>query len=325
MCRWISLHFAASFLLAALLTGPAAAQAYPVKPVKIVVPAQPGGGLDLVGRTVADQLGRSLGQSFFVENVSGGGGLIASQTVARAAPDGYTLMVGYVGTHGTNPAVRKVPYDAVRDFTPITMVGGTRNVLVVHPSLPVADLKAFLDYARKNAGSLTYASGGMGTLNHLAMEQLKADAGFDAVVAHYRGIGPAINGLRGGQTQMMMPGLAAALPHIRSKTMQPIAVTGLVRHRLLPEVPTFEESGFKGFDAVQWYGIVGPARMPTPITNRLNAEINKALASPALRERLAAEAIEPMPMTPEQFGRYIQADIARWSALARERKISLDD
>jgi tripartite-type tricarboxylate transporter receptor subunit TctC len=309
----------------ALLPGLGAAQTYPVRPVRIVAPAQPGGGLDLIGRTVAEQLGRSMGQTFIVENVSGGGGLIASQAVARAAPDGYTLMVGYVGTHGTNPAVRKVPYDAVKDFTAIAMVGGTPNVLVVHPSVPVADLKGLIDYAKKNAGKLSYASGGMGTLNHLAMEQFKAAAGFDAVVVHYRGIGPAITDLLGGQTMMMLPGLAAALPHIRAKKMKPIAVTGLKRHPLLPDVPTFEESGFPGFDGVQWYGIVGPAKMPTEITKRLNAEINKALAAPALQERLAGEAIEPMPMTPEQFGAFIQADIARWSALARERKISLDE
>lgn len=319
MGRWIFLLSAASFSFGAL------AQAYPVKPVKIIVPAQPGGGLDLIGRTVADQLGRSMEQSFIVENVSGGGGLIATQAAARAAPDGYTLMVGYVGTHGTNPAVRKVPYDAVRDFTAIAMVGGTPNVLAVHPSLPVGDLKSLIDYAKKNAGKMNYASGGMGTLNHLAMEQLKADAGFDAVAAHYRGIGPAINDILAGQTMMMMPGLAAALPHIRSKKIRPIAITGLKRHALLPEVPTFEESGFKGYDGVQWYGIVGPAKLPAEITKRLNAEINRALASPALQQRLSGEAIEPMPMTPEQFGRFIQADIARWSALARERRISLDD
>jgi tripartite-type tricarboxylate transporter receptor subunit TctC len=321
----IFLLFAASFFLTGLQSGPAAAQAYPVKPVKIIVPAQPGGGLDLIGRTVADQLGRSMEQSFIVENVAGGGGLIATQAAARAAPDGYTLMVGYVGTHGTNPAVRKVPYDAVRDFTAIAMVGGTPNVLVVHPSLPVADLKNLIGHAKKNAGKMNYASGGMGTLNHLAMEQLKAGAGFDAVAAHYRGIGPAINDILAGQTMMMMPGLAAALPHIRAGKMRPIAITGLKRHPLLPELPTFEESGFKGFDGVQWYGIVGPAKLPAQITQRLNAGINKALASPALQERLASEAIDPMPMTPEQFGRFIQAEIARWSTLARERKISLDE
>jgi tripartite-type tricarboxylate transporter receptor subunit TctC len=326
MARWICLLFAASFSFAtALAPSYVRGQAYPAKPVRIIVPAQPGGGLDLIGRTVADQLGRSMGQSFIVENVGGGGGVIATQAVARAAPDGYTLMVGYVGTHGTNPAVRKVSYDAVRDFTAIAMVGGTPNVLVVNPSLPVGDLKALLDYARKNAGKMNYASGGMGTLNHLAMEQFKADAGFEAVTAHYRGIGPAINDLLAGQTMMMMPGLAAALPHIRSKKMRPIAITGLKRHALVPDVPTFEESGFKGFDGVQWYGIVGPARLPAEVTRRLHAEINKALATPALQARLASEAIEPMPMTPEQFGSFIQAEIARWSKLARERKISLDE
>jgi tripartite-type tricarboxylate transporter receptor subunit TctC len=325
MARRTWLLFAANFFLAALLPGFAGAQVYPVKPVRIVVPAQPGGGLDLIGRTVADQLGRAMGQSFIVENISGGGGAIASQAVARAAPDGYTLMVGYVGTHGTNPAVRKVPYDAVKDFTAIAMVGGTPNVLVVHPSVPVADLKGLVEFARNNAGKTNYASGGIGTLNHLAMEQFRSAAAFDTITVHYRGIGPAINDLRAGQIQMMLPGLAAALPHIRSRAMRPIAITGLQRHALLPEVPTFEESGYKGFDAVQWYGIVGPARLPSAVTQRLNAEINGALASRNLRERLSSEAIEPMPMSPEDFGRFIRTEILRWRALAREHAILLDE
>ena len=303
----------------------AAAQNYPAKPVKIVVPAQPGGGLDLVGRTFAQQLGAAFDQTFVVENLGGGGGTIASMAVARAAPDGYTLMVGYVGTHGTNPAVRKLPYDAIRDFTAIAMVGGTPNVLVVQPSLPVTDLKGLIDYAKHNPEKMTYAAGGIGTLNHLAVEQFKAAAGFDALAAQYRSIGPAITDFIGGQTMMIMPGLAAGLPHIRAGKMKPLAVTGLKRHALLPQVPTFEESGFKGFDGVQWYGIVGPAKMPAGITKKLNAEINKAIASPALQRRLAAEALDPMPMSPEQFAAFIRADIARWTALARERKISLDD
>jgi tripartite-type tricarboxylate transporter receptor subunit TctC len=301
------------------------AQAWPAKPIKIIVPAQPGGGLDLVGRTVAEQLGRAFDQSVVVENVSGGGGQIASQSTARAAPDGYTLMVGYVGTHGVNPAVRKVPYDAVRDFTAIAMVGGTPNILVVTPSLPAADMKSLVAYAKKNAGKMNYASAGIGSLGHLLMEQFRADAGFDAVAAHYRGIGPGIVDVLAGQAMMMMPGLAAALPHIRAQKMRPIAITGLKRHPLVPEVPTFEESGYKGYDGVQWYGIVGPARLPAEVTRRLNAEINKAIATPQLQQRLSGEALEPLPMSPEQFGQFIQSDIARWSRLARERKISLDD
>ena len=301
------------------------AQQYPTKPVKIVAAAQPGGGLDLVGRAIAEQLSRATGQPFVVENISGGGGMIASQAVARAAPDGYTLMVGNVGTHGTNPAVRKVSYDPVKDFTAIAMVGGTPNVLVVHPSVPATDLKGLIDYARKNAGRLSYASAGIGTLMHLTMEQLKATAGIDVVGVQYRGSGPAFADLLGGQTMMMMPGLAAALPQIRAGKIRPIAVTGLKRHPLLSEVPTFEESGFKGFDGVQWYGIVGPAKMPAEITQKLNAEINKALTSSALQQRLVGEAIDPMPMTPDQFGRFIQTEIAHWRALAREHKISLDE
>ena len=316
------------FLLAlalALTAISASAQSYPTKPVKIIVPAQPGGGLDLVGRTVGDQLSRALDQSFIIENSAGAGGSIAATTVARAAPDGYTLMVGYVGTHGTNPAVRKLQYDAIRDFTPIAMVGGTPNILVVVPSVPANDLASFIAYARANPAKLAYGTGGIGLLNHLALEQFRAAAGLEvSAYAHYKGIGPAITDMLGGQIQVLFPGLAAALPHIRTGKLRPLAITGLKRHALQPDVPTFEELGYKGFDGVQWYGIVGPAKLPKEITRRLNAEINKAIAAPALRERLAGEALEPMPMTPEQFGEFIRADIARWSALARERNISLD-
>ena len=312
-------------LLLAMLPLTGTAQTYPVKAVKIIVPANPGGGLDLIGRTVADQLSRSLGQSFVIENSSGGGGSIAAMATARAEPDGYTLMVGYVGTHATNPAVRKVNYDAVKDFTPIAMVGGTPNLLVVHPSVPANDLKTFIDYAKKNPGKLNYGTGGIGLLNHLALEQFRAAAGLDAVYAHYRGIAPALGDVVKGQINVLMPGLAAALPHVRAKRMKPLAITGLKRHPLQPEVPTFEELGFPGFDAVQWYGIVGPAKLPADITKRLNAEINKALASPQLQERLANEAIDAMPMAPEQFGEFIRTEIARYKKLAHERNISLDD
>ena len=309
--------------LGTLAPGVGWAQAYPSKPVKIIAPVQPGGGVDLVARTVAEQLTKSMGQSFIVENVSGGGGVIASQTVARAAPDGYTLMLGYVATHGTNPAVRKVPYDPIKDFTPIAMVAGTPNVLVVGSGVPVSDLKGLIEYAKKN--KVSYGSAGQGSLTHLAMEQLKLAAGFDAVHAPYRGIGPAITDVLGGQTQMMMPGLAAALPHIKAGKMKPIAVTGKSRHALLPDTPTFEELGFRDFDGVQWYAIVGPAKLPADITKRLNEEINRAIATPELKQRLSGEALEPMPMTPEAFGKYMQADIAKWSQLAKARNIQLED
>ena len=231
------------------------------------MPAQPGGGLDLIGRTIGDELGRALGQTFVIENVGGGGGSIACQQTARAAPDGYTLMVGYVATHATSPAVRKVPYDAIRDFTPIAMVGGTRNMLVVHPSVPVSDLKGFIAYAKAKANKVTFGAGGIGTLNHLLIEQLKGAAGFDAVVVQYKGIGPSFADMLGGQLEAMTPGVAAALPHIRSKKVKPIAVTGLKRHALLPDVPTFEEAGFTGFD-----GAVVRHRRPGEDAARSDAE-----------------------------------------------------
>lgn len=316
------LLLAAAACLAAIAL-PAAGQGYPDRTVKIIAPVQPGGGVDLVARTMAQHYAKAFGQSFIVENVSGGGGVIASQNTVRAVPDGHTLMLGYVATHGTSPAVRKLPYDAVNDFTPIAMVGGTPNILVVGPGVPASDMKSLIDWAKKNKAS--YGSAGAGSLTHLAMEQLKQAAGFDAVHAPYRGIGPAITDLLGGQTHMMMPGLAAAIGHIRGGKMRPIAVTGLKRHPLMPDVPTFEELGFKGFDGVQWYGIVGPAKMPAAIVKALNDETNRALATPEVAQRFAGEALQVMPMSPEQFAAYIRNDIAHWSKLARERNIQITD
>jgi len=324
--RRACVNLIAALAAALLLLPPAFAQTgYPNKPIRIIAPVQPGGGVDLVARTIGERLGRALGQSVVVDNQSGGGGIVGSLATARAAPDGYTLMVGYVGTHGTNPAVRKLPYDAIRDFTPIAMVGGTPNVLVVPPSLPVNTLPEFIAYVKANRGKLSYGSSGPGTLTHLAMEQLKVGADLDLVHVPYRGIGPAITDILGGRTQALFPGLAAALPHIKAGKMKPLAVTGTARHPLLSDVPTFEELGYKGFDGVQWYGIVGPANLPAPIVTTLNTEINKLLANPELRERLGSEALEPMPMTPEQFGQYMRDDIAKWSKIAKERNIEITD
>lgn len=324
MDRRQTLKALAALGLPALPPWAMAQEAWPNRAVKIIAPVAPGGGVDLVARTMAERLGRALGQTFVVDNQSGGGGTIASQAVTRAAPDGYTLMLAYVGTHGTNPAVRKLPYDAVNGFTPIGMVGGTPNVLVVSPSLPVTSVKEFVAYLKANPGKLSYGSAGQGTLTHLVMEQFKEDTKTFMVHAPYRGIGPAIMDVLGNQTQAMFPGLAAALPHLNAKKLRPLAVTGAKRHRLLPDVPTMEELGFKGFDGVQWYGIMGPANLPRAITTRLNTEINNQINQPELRDKLAAEALETMPMSPEQFAAYVKADIEKWSRLVKARKIDLD-
>jgi tripartite-type tricarboxylate transporter receptor subunit TctC len=259
-----------------------------------------------------------------VENISGGGGTIACQTTARAAPDGATLMQAYVATHGTSPATRKVPYDAIKDFTPVGMIGATPNVLVVGAGLPIHSLKDFLAYLRANPGRVSYGSAGPGSLTHLTMELFKQQVGAFAVHIPYRGIAPAFTDLLGGQTQAMFPGLAAALPHIRSGRVRPLAVTGLQRHALLKDIPTLDESGFKGFDAQQWYGVMGPAGIPAPVVKQLNDSLNAVLQQPDLRDKLSVEAIEPLPMAADAFGRFVQQDIARWTKLARERNIQLD-
>ena len=298
--------------------------AYPTKPIRYIVPVSAGGGSDMVGRTVTERWGNLLKQSFIVDNQGGGGGVIASQATARAAPDGYTLMQGYVATHGTSPATRKLPYDAVKDFTAIGMIGATPNVLVVNAALPVKTVQEFVDYVKKNPGKVSYGSAGQGSLTHLTMELFKQQINSFMVHIPYRGVAPAFTDLIGGQTQAMFPGLAAAIPHIRSGRVRPLAVTGLTRHPQFKDLPTLDESGFKGFDAQQWYGVVGPAGMPAAIVKQLNESLAVILKAPDLREKLSVEAIEPIVMSPEQFAAFIKTDIARWSKLAKERKIELD-
>jgi tripartite-type tricarboxylate transporter receptor subunit TctC len=298
--------------------------AYPSKAIRYIVPVSAGGGSDMVVRTVTERWGQQPKQSFVVDNQGGGGGVIACQATARAAPDGYTLLQGYVATHGTSPATRKLPYDAIRDFTPVGMIGGTPNVLVVNAALPVNNIREFIDYVKKNPGKVSYGSAGQGSLTHLTMELFKQQIASFMVHIPYRGIAPAFTDLIGGQTQAMFPGLAAAVPHIRSGRVRPLAVTGLQRHPQFKDVPTLDESGFKGFDAQQWYGVVGPAGMPAPVVKQLNDTLAVVLRAPDMREKLSVEAIEPQVMTPEQFGNFIKADIARWTQLARARGIQLD-
>ena len=313
------------FSLALSLPFSVRAQSYPVKPIRYIVPVAAGGGNDMIARVVTERWGRMLGQTFVVENQSGGGGVIASQTTMRAAPDGYTLMQGYVATHGTNPATRKVPYDPIKDFTPIGMIGATPNVLVVNSQLPVKNMKEFIDYARKNPGKLSYGTAGQGSLTHMTMELFKQETGLYILHIPYRGIAPAINDLLGGQTQAMFPGLAAALQYINSGKVRALAVTGSRRSPALKDIPTMEELGFKGFDAMQWYGTVGPAGIPADIVKRLNETQIATLKLPEMREKLMIEAVDPMPMSPEQFGQFIKDENRRWSALAKARNIQLEE
>ena len=301
-----------------------AQEPYPGRPVKLIAPQAPGGGVDLVARIIAERLHLAMGRAFVIENEAGAGGAIAAQNTARAAPDGYTLMIGYVATHGTNPAVKKSPYDPVRDFTAIGMLGGTPNLLVVSRTVPVETLAQFVAYAKANPTKVDYGTSGVGTLNHLVMEQFKHASGVPSMAVAYRSIGQAFTDAMSGHIQVIFPGLAAALPHVRAGTFRPLALTSEQRHPLLPKVPTFKESGYPGFNGLTWYGIVGPAHLPVAIVTRLNSAINAALADPDLRKLFAAQALEPMPMTSQQFADYIAAEVQHWTAVARASRIEAD-
>ncbi len=314
----------AASALAALPLSAMGQSPYPSRPIKYIVPVAAGGGSDLIGRALCEQLGKALGQTLVVENVGGGGGVIACQNTMRAAPDGYTLMQGYVATHGTSPATRKVPYDPIKDFTPIGMIGSTPNVLVVNNNTPVNSVKELVAYLKKNPARLSYGSAGAGSLTHLTAELFKLQT--DTFMLHipYRGIAPATTDLLGGQTQVMFPGLTAALSYIKGGRLRALAVTGPRRHPALPDVPTLEEEGLKGFDAQQWYGVVGPAAMPAPIVKQLNDTLATVLNQADFRQKLSAEAVDLTPMAPAVMADFMRRDLQRWTELATKRNIRLD-
>lgn len=297
---------------------------FPSRPISFIVPVAAGGGSDYVARATTTEWGKMLGSSFVVENMAGGGGVIACQKTMRSKPDGYTLMQGYVATLGTAPATRQLPYDPVKHFTSVGMIGGTPNALAVDSKLPIQNFDDFLKYVKTNAHT-NYGSAGAGSLTHLLMELLKQKSGFQTDHVAYKGIAPAFNDVLGGSTQFIFPGLAAAVPHASSGKVRILAITGTKRSARFPDVPTFEELGVKGFDDVlQWYGVSGPSGMPTDIVSTLNASLNKVLVAPGLEKTLAIEAIIPMPMSPQEFDSYLRKDLQRWQKVAKEQNIKLD-
>lgn len=295
------------------------------KPIKLIVPAQPGGGLDLVARTTADRLARVMGTPWVVENIGGGGGTIACITTARAPADGQTFMIVNISTHGTNPAVRKLPYDPLNDFTHIGMIGSTPNVLIAGPGLAhVNSVDELISSLKKKAGDAADGSAGPGTSSHLVMEQFKQVTGIELTHVPYRGIGPALVDFMAGRTDVLLPGLTAVLQHLKSPKLKALAVTSASRHPLLPAVPTFAEIGLKEFSSLQWYGLSGPARLSEDITKLLNSQLNRVLLEPDVIAKFEAEALAVMPMTSPQFTSYIREDITRWLRVVKDRKISVD-
>lgn len=294
------------------------AQTYPAKPVRMIVAYPPGGGTDIVGRMMAQKLGESLGQSVVVDNRGGATGNIGTELAARATPDGYTILMGNVAPNAINVSLfRKLPFDPVKDFAPVTLVASTPNILVVHPSLPVKSVQDLVALARQKPGALNFPSAGVGSSSHLAGELLKILTGIDLVHVPFKGGGPAVIAVLAGQVQLMFATMPAAMPHVKAGKLRPVAVTTAKRSQALPGLPTVAESGVAGYEAATWYGVLAPAGTPRRIVGRLHGEIVKILAAPETRERLGAQGFEPVGNTPVEFAAYIKAEIAKWAKVIR--------
>jgi len=313
---------AMAMLLAAVLAcaaGPATAQTYPTRPVMIVVPFAAGGGNDMMARLLAQHMSRALGQPFVIENRAGAAGTLGARAVAKAAPDGHTLMVGHSGVFGVAPSLyANAGYDPRKDFAPIGLIASFQQILVVHPSLPVHNVKDLLALARKNPGKITYATAGVGSGSHISTELFNAMADIKLTHVPYRGSGPAQSDLIAGHVPMAITTVPPAIAQIRSGLLRAVAVTGDTRLAILPDVPTVTESGVPGYVAVIHYGMVAPAGTPRPIVERLNAELNAALKSDDVRARIADEGGDPLAGTPEQQAADIDAEETKWGALVRK-------
>ena len=323
--RHASKYLLAFPLVALLLPLPGNAQtAFPNKLIKVVVPVAPGGGADAVARMVTEKMSLSLGAPIIIENKAGASGSLAALEVARAAPDGYTLMQCFVATHSTNPAVLKIKYDPVADFAPVGMMAQTSNVLVVGEKNKAKDLQEFLAQARAKPGGMSFSSAGSGSATHLIMEYLENQSKVDLLHVPYKGAAPALQDLLGGQVDAMFPSLTTALPHIKAGKLRALAVASVKRDPLLPDVATVAEQGFAGFSAIQWWGLCAPAKTPAPVVARLNKALNDALASSDIKARLHEMAAEPTPLTPQQFEAFLKSEVAKWTQLVRDTNLQIE-
>ena len=302
----------------------ATAQNFPAKPITTVVGFEPGGGTDTVARIVAQPLGKILDQQIVVENRAGAGGDIAVDYVVKAAPDGYTLVLANVGSVAVNPHIMKTPYNPLKDLTPITMGVVFANVLVVQPNLPIKTLRDYVEYAKKNPGKVTYASSGIGGAGHLAGELLKKMAQIDIVHVPYKGGGPAMQGFLGKQVDSFFATPVSSIKQIEAGKALAIATTGTKRAALLPKVPTIAESGYAGYEALNWYAYYGPANMPKDLVARLNQAIVKALKSPEAIKLLDKQGVEPQPGTPEELAKYTQREYETWGKVVKEAGIKAE-
>ena len=299
-----------------------AQQNYPNKPIRFLLPYPPGGSTDTFSRIVTQKLSENLGQQVVVENRPGGNTIIGTEAMAKAAPDGYTIGL-VASTYAINPSLFKLPYDPAKDLTPIIQAGFSSLVLVVHPSMPIKTFKEFLAYAKANPGKLNYGTVGSGSVTHLASEMFEDVAGIDTVNVPYKGTAPMLTDLIGGQLHYALDTPATSIPHLKSGKLRGIAVASAKRSSAMPDIPTMTEAGLP-FEISAWLGIVAPAGTPKEIVNKLNAEINKILQLPDVRERLAVSALEPGGGTPEQFAAVIRADLARWPAIVKKANVKVE-
>ena len=296
----------------------ACAAAYPERPIRLVVPAAPGGAVDVVGRIAGQKISERVGQNVVIDNRTGANQIIGTEIVARAAPDGYTLLIT-AGAFTINPSLyRKLPYDALRDFTPIVHIANSGGlVIVVHPSFPVKSLKELIEIARASPGKIIYGSAGFGNLTHLGGEMFQVLAGVKLTHVPYKGAGPAINDLLGGQIPLMFGPAAAVIPLVKAGRLRPLAFTGNKRSEALPSLPTAEEAGVRDYVASGWFGIYGPRGTPRPIVKRLNAAVNEMLKMPVTLERFAALNLEPVGGAPEDFARFLKEDIQKYAKIIK--------
>jgi len=305
-------------LFLALLTGVAEGQTYPSRPIRLIVPFPPGGSNDIVARMVATQLGERLGQQVVVDNRGGAGGVLGSDLAAKSPPDGYTLLLISVA-YAFGPALYKnLPYDPERAFAPVGILGSGAAALTVHPSLPVNTVQELIALAKAKPGALNYASAGVGSLQHLACALFMIQAGIDVVHVPYKGGGPAMADVIAGQAQIVMPSLIQVVPHIKSGRLRVLGTSGTRRSAVLPDVPTISESGVPGYEAHNWWGLLAPAGTPAPVVEKLHKDLTSVLSSRETEKRFETEGAEVVRMTPAEFGRFISAELVKWSRVARE-------
>ena len=306
------------FLLALTVAAPSLSQQYPARPVRFVVPFAAGGSVDTLARTVGPKLADALGQQIVVDNRPGGNGDIGMLIVAKSAPDGYTILLGYIANLAIAPSLyAKMPYDPIGDYAPVTQIATSPNVLTAHPSVPAKNLQELIALAKAKPGAVNFASTGVASVGHLTGELLNSLAGMKMTHVPYKGGGQAIIDLVGGHVQVMFSGFSAAMPHIKSGKIRPLAVTGAGRSRALADVPTIAEQGFPGVEATAWYGVLAPAGAPKPVVTRLHGEIVRILKLPDVVQRLDALGFELVGSTPEQFSAYIRSETRKWEKVVK--------